>query len=182
MKQHSLVIGAVVMQFAVVGVLVWSAIGPLLSGREITLMALPRDPRDLMRGDYVELRYGIEELSMDGLTTDLQPVDVVQFGDELFVTLDSTVTGVVATGVFHTKPTSGLFILGRSVQRRSVDDTSHQRPPNATLSLRYGIEEYYTKTETAQRLEQRLRSSGMAIPVVVKIDTDGRARIDHIVD
>ena len=43
----------------------------LTFGEEISLLTVPVDPRDLFYGDYVTLRYEIEEVQKDKLTEDL---------------------------------------------------------------------------------------------------------------
>ena len=53
---------AALLQTAVLGFMVESRASILRSGTDVRLKTLPVDPRDLLRGDYVILSYGISSI------------------------------------------------------------------------------------------------------------------------
>lgn len=175
MRHVSLVIGALVVQATIVTVMLVSAMMPLWTGQEVTVMARAVDPRDLMRGDYVALDYDLSRILPQRLKTDLQSGVQLRYGQELYVTLDLTDSAAVATGIYQTRPSQGLFIRGRSSYPQMVPSTNDTSRFSG-INITYGIEEYYTDSETAQKLEGELRMGG-TLPVHLKIDTDGNARI-----
>ncbi len=180
MRSTSLVIGALVVQAAIVTVMLIKAVMPLWTGQEVLIMARAVDPRDLMRGDYVALDYDIKQLKTTELKSDLKPGMWVNYGDELYVTLRTTDSGAVATGVYRTPPQGVLIIKGRPAYRQRVAE-AHDTPRIDDLHLSYGIEEFYTDPQTAQLLDRRLRS-GTTLHVHLMIDNDGNARIRSLGD
>jgi uncharacterized membrane-anchored protein len=169
------VIGALVVQATIVTVMLVNAMMPLWNGQDVTIMARAVDPRDLLRGDYVALDYDINRVLPRSIKTDLQSGDQLRYGQELYVTLDLTDSTAVATGIYQTRPSQGLFIRGRSRYPQMVPSTNDTSRFSG-INITYGIEEYYTDSETAQKLEVELRM-GATLPVHLKIDTDGNARI-----
>lgn len=176
MRKTSLVIGALVVQATIVTVMLVSAMMPLWTGQEVTVMARAVDPRDLMRGDYVALDYEFNHIDPDQVLTDFKLYTLVPYGKELYVTLRLTDSGAVASGIYATQPDQGLFVKGRSSKRQYVDTLY-----GATLEVSYGIEEFYTDSDMAQRLERNLRT-GKGIPVKIMVDDQGNARIQTIGD
>ena len=57
----------VLVQASVVGAMILERAAILSQGREIVIRTVPIDPRDLFRGDYVILRYGVSRVSLAGL-------------------------------------------------------------------------------------------------------------------
>ena len=60
LKKHLPFIGVIVFVVGVVGYLIWSKERIVSGGTEVILETRPIDPRDLFRGEYVILRYKIE--------------------------------------------------------------------------------------------------------------------------
>lgn len=175
MPRTSLVIGALVVQAAIVTVMLIKAVMPLWTGQDVLIMARAVDPRDLMRGDYVALDYDLNLLKTSKLKSDLKPGMSVNYGEELYVTLRVTDSSAVPTGVYRTPPQDELMIKGRPLYTQSVP-TSTDTSRFSGLHMSYGIEEYYTDPQSAQQLDRRLRT-GTRIPVHLMIDSDGNARI-----
>lgn len=177
MPRTSLLIGALVIQVAVVTVMLVSAVMPLWTGSDVVIVARPVDPRDMMRGDYVALDYDIDHVRIDTITTDLVPGDHVRYGDVLYVALQPNDSSVTATGIYKDEPTTGLFLKGRCTDPETI--TEHKGVRSSMIHLTYGIEEYYTDPETAQQLERTMQRS-KGLPVHIMIDSHGNARIRQL--
>ena len=74
---------AFLVQAGLVGWLVADRALLLKNGHEVRLAVVPVDPRDLLRGDYIVLSYGISRLDNDKLAGD----DAFAVGDPIYVTL-----------------------------------------------------------------------------------------------
>jgi uncharacterized membrane-anchored protein len=177
MPRTSLLIGALVIQVVVVTVMLVSAVMPLWTGTDIVIVARPVDPRDLMRGDYVALDYDIDHVRIDTLKTDLVPGDHVRYGDVLYVTLQPNDSSVTATGIYRAEPSSGLFLKGRCTDPETITENTGARA--SMIHMNYGINEYYTDPETAQRLDRTLQRS-KGLPIHIMIDSHGNARIRQL--
>ncbi len=178
MLRISLLIVALLLQVTIVTVMIVKAVMPIWNGRETLFMAQPVDPRDIMRGDYVALNYEFNSILPHRMKTDLAPGSVVRGNEYLFVTIRMSDTGAVPTGIFRSTPVGEQFIKGRSGQTQIVPETDQDASYHA-IDMSYGIEEFYTDSETAQALDDELQK-GKKIPVVVMIDAEGNARIRSV--
>ena len=153
---------------AVLGWMVWDRVDLLKNGREIVLPVVPVDPRDLFRGDYVILGYGVSQVpapktQIEGRRT-----------GPLFVTLEKQADGdwkAVATAPSH----PGSVTADQVVLRGKSDSRFWQRGPAGTLRLRYGIESYFVPEGTGLELEKLVRDK--KIMAVVAVDAGGRSAI-----
>ncbi|MBX0291581.1 GDYXXLXY domain-containing protein [Hymenobacter sp. HSC-4F20] len=133
-------------------------------GRTITLRTRPVDPRDLLYGDYVTLRYQVSELPGhlwrgSVLPRRHQPAYVL-----LEPQPDGTYTAVAA---FPEKPsTTG----SQAVLRGSVQDVWRRG-----IRLRYGLERYYVPEGQGRALERR-----QSLRVEVSVAPWGQARITKV--
>ena len=64
----------------------------LRTGREIVLQVQPVDPRDLFRGDYVILGYGISPVSLSDQANGA-PLDQIKRGEPVYVTFQADAAG-----------------------------------------------------------------------------------------
>lgn len=156
----------------------------LRDGTEIVLKTAPVDPRDLMRGDYVRLRY--EEISsVDGslfegeLPADEGPV-------KLWLTLhtgDDGLAVVKAVSVDRpANPAPGEILLRSKPTRWSRSGSS--QTVAGQLSLSFGIERYYVPegeglaiedARNEQRTTVALRISDRGEAQIARIMIDGKA-------
>ena len=122
---------------------------PKLFGQEVLLKVAPYDPRDLMRGDYVELTF--EEISDDS-----------KIYNELLYSVIKTDETNVAHLVKMTdkKPKGCLFIKG-------------EKEYKSASRVTYGIEHYFASKKEIKKIE---RGHG-SLYAKVKIDKTGRARL-----
>jgi len=132
----------------------------LYTGEEIYLETAPVDPRDLLRWDYVTLRYAFES---EDIVQNYITHNNLQDGTTLYVSFikDSDEIWSVS-GVSKTIPDSGLFM---QVQ---VQKQSWWRG-----SLQTGIGKYFVPEGTGRQIE-RVRSDMTAL---AKIDQYGTAKI-----
>ena len=122
----------------------------LMFGQEISLSTVPVDPRDIFRGDYVTLRFAIEEVDASLLSE----LDKETYSDRLhyldapsvllFVTLTPDEEGIwQASEISLTPPEAGVYLRARLNESR----------------LDYGdyLRSYYVKENTGLVLEDAAR-------------------------
>lgn len=158
---------------------------PFQNGVEVVLETAPVDPRDLMRGHYVQLRYNVAERDVPvEWTTDLSPGDTIYMelipGDGLywsagriFAELDDVPEGAVAIrGTIYSLYDSDLRTVFDS-------ETSHDKSePTVFIGLHFGIERYYANAELAQELEDLNRER--RIGIAVRVAPSGQAAISAL--
>ncbi|KAF0807881.1 hypothetical protein A167_02755 [Alcanivorax sp. S71-1-4] len=121
---------------------------PLWTGEPVTLRVVPVDPRDLFRGNYARLNYGISSLPASLLPDQ----DTLREGQRVYVTLAPGEDGFwQATALSTQRPEHGTVVRGR-VQWAS----------GGQYVLRYGIEAWFAPKEKALALEDTLRGGGAA--------------------
>ncbi len=169
-------IAALFVQVCIVGWMVVSALMPLVNGTPLVMNAIPVDPRDLMRGDYVRLAYDMQTIEIDSsIATDFQKEQRLRYGEVVYVTYQDNGDTVIATGVYTSMPTGKAFLRARS-QRGVTIRRSSKSEWDRTVRLDYGIEEYYTDSETAKQIEKTIRD-GKTIQVHCMVAEDGLMRI-----
>lgn len=150
----------------------------LREGTEIVLKTAPVDPRDLMRGDYVRLRYEAIS-SVDGslfegdLPAHDRPV-------KLWLTLHPGEDGLAAVkAVSVNKPVDRApeEVFLRSKPSRWTRSGSSQAVAGQ-LSLRFGIERYYVPE--GEGLEIEAARNAERTTVAVRISEKGEAQIARI--
>ncbi len=139
----------------------------LASGTEVTLeVPRPKDPRSLFSGDYVIIRYAINEIDLKKIPNDLKNLD---YGMPVYVELEPKGAVWVPKMVRNTKPEKGVtFIKGKLLSYRDN---------NTVLSVDYGIENYFVPENTGREMEKRLREVQKA---VVSIDPSGKGTVVRI--
>ncbi|SDY16780.1 GDYXXLXY domain-containing protein [Hymenobacter psychrophilus] len=134
-------------------------------GRSITLQTEPVDPRDLLYGDHLRLRYQISELPGSLWRGSTLP----RRKDAAYVLLEPQAAGVdyAAVGIYPEAPaTTGQQV----VLRGSVQDVWRRG-----LRLRYGLERYYVPETMNRQMRQRRR-----LRVQISIAPWGQARITQV--
>lgn len=124
---------------------------PLLSTKTVVLTTQPVDPFDLVRGQYVIIRYEIGSIPI---------IDGAEVGNNVYVSLmeDSNGTSRYKSASLDKPSNDDLFIRG---QIKSIYKES--------MRVEYGIEQYFF--ERGARFETR------GMEVKVKLSSNGRARI-----
>lgn len=128
----------------------------LALGQEIRLKAMPVDPHDPFRGEYVALTYDISRIRLPA---------GVRVGDTVYVELEEAPRRWVAARVRTRPPAEGTtFIRGRVVSGGRIE---------------YGIETYFVEEGQGPRLEEAIAEGDLYVDVV--LDDDGRAKIEEVV-
>lgn len=138
----------------------------LRSGHEVVLQTRPIDPRDLMRGDYVILGYDITLIDrkiVQGVSEDGARVVYVALKPD-------------AQGLWHLSRASFekfSDLASDEVQIRGQSTYAIADYPDATITIRYGIERYYVPEGEGRAIEDSQRD--LQITAVVAVDDAGTA-------
>jgi uncharacterized membrane-anchored protein len=162
-------------QTGVLAAMVFDRMRLLTTGREITLPIIPVDPRDLFRGEYVELGYAVGRVPAR-LLEGPPPSPNTPF----YVTLEKAQDDTWAPiKLSRDKPQEidpdRIVLKGRSRFNRLALDASD---PNAVNSVRYGIEQYFVPQGEGPRLEALARDKKLA--ALIAVDGSGNAAIKGI--
>jgi len=124
---------------------------PLLGTKTAVLATQPVDPFDLIRGQYIIIRYEIDSIP---------PIDGAETGDNVYVSLmkDANGTSRYKSASLDKPSRDDLFIRGEIT---SIYESG--------MSVEYGIEQYFF--ERGARFETR------GLEVEVKLSDNGGARI-----
>jgi len=168
-KRSRLLIGLVLLQalFLIGITLSFYAIGWF--GKEIRLQTVPIDPRDLLYGDYVVLKYDINQIHTSlwkgpgKINEDIKTVYVVIKPNE-----KSTNKTYEAVGVYEQKPVvqEDAVILRGTIE--SIYDNN--------IHVKYGLETYYVAENTGLKLEKQVGK----LVTKVKVAPWGRAVLEGI--
>ena len=165
----------VLVQASVVGAMILERAAILSQGREIVIRTVPIDPRDLFRGDYVILRYGVSRVSLAGLEA---PEDLRR-AEAVFVTLapsedDEDDWSVVS--ISRDRPDTvadGAVVIAARVA------AAFGSGEGRTARIDYGIESYFVPEGTGRALEDKVRES--VVSVIVAVADSGKAAVKGLV-
>jgi uncharacterized membrane-anchored protein len=150
----------------------------LKTGREIMLAVRPLDPRDIFRGDYVTLGYDVSTITKPDAEMDQEYKDVAVDGN-VYVTLSPkpeggwTASHVGRVYPAHIAP--GEIVL----KGRVLTSWKSENPASTTLSVRYGIEQYFVPEGTGRALEAKVRDH--KIEAIVAVSSDGTSALKGLV-
>jgi uncharacterized membrane-anchored protein len=137
----------------------------------IRLEVAQRDPRDLLRGDYVRLEYPVAEIALETVIGG-RP----DYGEQIWVTLaprDSVHTLVAASRQPLTPAPGQRLLVGR-VQSLSA----RGRTSELLVRVDYGIERYYVPegkgTILAGRVEAEIALTEGGRPFLTRLFVNGR--------
>lgn len=173
MKIKTLII-AVIFQISLIGVMLGYALMPLYFGEEIKVKVNLYDPRDLFRGNYVDLSYdfsnfysrNFDEEKKDDRYIDRDDKRVIE-GARVYALLKPDVNGTYKFAKFSmSEPENGIFLAGR------YDGYSF---------VKYGIEHYYMPPKKALETEHKMMNSDIDAFAVLMVMKNGKARLKEIV-
>lgn len=161
----------------VVGMVV-KAILPLVTGRPVLLAIEPVDPRDLMRGQYVELSYDFTMLDLEKFSHALTPGREYRFGDRLYLVLRQADGSILAKPLHlqENKPAEGIFI--KVMPRYGFSIPPEKNAVKPTVHLKAGIEAFYADELMVPELEAQARAGKLAARVFIA--PGGEARLAGI--
>jgi uncharacterized membrane-anchored protein len=163
-------------QVALIALMVVDRIGILREGREVALQARPVDPRDFLRGDYVELAYDISSVGAGALQGHEPPGR----NAPVFVKLAPVADGVFEAVSVHLEPVPlgdrEVLIQGRVTSGTHCG--SNRRAFCDKLRVRYGIERYFVPEGEGLEIE-RARDK-RRVTIVAAVAPSGRAAIKRL--
>lgn len=171
MNKKSL-IGIALFWFIIVAIFVGYKEYTVQSGTKVLLKTKGYDPNDIFRGEYVKLRYEVNQVSVNLKTSDYENLKDLQkdfgVGDIIYVLLsvDEKTNVAVVKKVVKNKPASGLFLKGE------VSSSYH---PN--LGISYGLDSYFVEEGKGWSLENMLRDPEYNAFTEISIDKFGKAVI-----
>ncbi len=161
----------------------------LTNGQEVRLRTVPLDPRDLLRGDYVVLRYDISRLDTRTIKTRVD--GRFHYHQRAYVTLQKNDDGFwQAVALADTLPkqlSPQQALIAGYVQRVHTPFVRRHHPRNDNTAapkcespcqivyLRYGIEKYFVPEGQGKELEKQRNQHRVA--VLVRLSKDGHAAI-----
>lgn len=158
MKNKSLIYLVVLFQVLVLGGMFAKAFYPVMVGTPIKLKVLPIDPRDLFRGNYVNLGYDFSRIDLDSIKNDLDSttLSTLTYGDELFVelALDNKNEFYETIGVWQ-KPNKKQN--AKNIIIKAIANESPYSDYDNSIRVKAGIESFFTKKEKALALEDKMR-------------------------
>ncbi len=147
-------------------------------GERVLLATKPVDPRDMLRGDYLTLRFDISDLPHDKVRGDT-PAE--PWGKKIYVAL-------VPVGKFHQIDFASFAAIpataGRVLMRGTIDDRfawmRNQQDDKAAakaLQVMYGLERYYVAEGTGNprgELTAEVSVSAGGEPLMREVYIDGK--------
>lgn len=123
----------------------------LTYGDDIALLTVPVDPRDLLYGDYVTLRYEIEEVPKNEISTvilDKLNNSVNSNGLTVYGKLVKQDDIYVLDSLSDKKPRGSVYLTGKlsSYDYQNVDGVN-------VHSIDFGLERYFVPENTGKELE-----------------------------
>jgi uncharacterized membrane-anchored protein len=163
-------------QVALIAAMVIDRASILRRGTEITLDTRPVDPRDFLRGDYVQLRYQISNVRLDALAG----TPSAGHNTPIFVKLAPNVGGFYAAISAHLEPVplADREVLIRGQVTGGFNCGGDVRTFCPTADVTYGIERYFVPEGEGRAIESA-RNEGK-VSVVAAVTSDGRAAIKRL--
>ena len=151
----------------------------LRDGKEVRLEVVPVDPRDLFRGDYVVLGYGISTVELPKGVT-----DAFTRGQKVFVTLRPDENGrAEAVAVSAERPAisgADIAISGAVVNSLCPANQSGIRDcksENRVVRLQYGLESYFVPQGEGKKIETTEKSR---LEIVAAVTASGQSAIKRL--
>ncbi|MET0747435.1 MAG: GDYXXLXY domain-containing protein [Rhizobium sp.] len=144
----------------------------LRNGTEVLLKAAPVDPRDLLRGDYVILRYDISRVPVATLIGARPDKDGEQTLSVRLQKQPDDYWGIAESSFAPLPPVAGTVVL----VSRPFD--YHPAADLTSIGVDYGIESYYVPEGEGHDLEQAPASGRLAI--AVSVSSGGTAQIKSL--
>jgi hypothetical protein len=158
---------------------------PLWTGTRVVLQAVPVDPRDLFRGEFVRLATPANRVlvtaspaSTPGAIPEVRPVGE-WWADWPRTTVRGTVYVQLEQGAAgESRPVT----ISRRAVPGAVNLRGRIRPGDSppVLRIEYGLDAFYMEERTARPVEHAI-GEGRKVQMEVSIAGDGRARIRNLI-
>ncbi|MEX1669010.1 GDYXXLXY domain-containing protein [Zhongshania guokunii] len=165
--RKALIIALVVGQFGVLAYMAGQREWIRHRGENIYLRTAPVDPRDPMRGDYVQLSYGINNVDVSHYRG-RKAASALSRGAALYAVLKAGSVDVYELDYLSDQaPVSGLFLRGRLNREMSAGQ----------ISVSYGIEQYFVEQGSGRAIETKQGGvDGVQVPLEVAVAVGGNGR------
>ena len=165
---------AVIFQISLIGIMLGYALMPLYFGQEVRVRVSLYDPRDLFRGNYVDLNYEFSNFhsrNFDENDKDDRYIDQyderARDGARVYAVLKPDVNGTYSFAKFSiSKPENGVFLAGR------YDGYS---------LVKYGIEHFYMSPDSAANTEDEMREEDVHAYAILMVMDNGKARLKDLI-
>ena len=173
-NKQNLILIILIQAGILVGMLV-KAMYPLMAGKEVILPVSGRDPRDLFRGNYVDLQCWIESIPLDSVQNHLPKEKMLPKETEVFVELRSNGKWHEAVAVYP-EPQPGKLCIKGWLRNAEI------MPTESYLEVRYGLDSYFAPKEMAIAIEDTLRNRGRdsVLTITVRVTESGASRIEKL--
>ncbi|MDI9396082.1 MAG: GDYXXLXY domain-containing protein [Euryarchaeota archaeon] len=161
----------------------------LRTGTKVILKTEPVDPRDLFRGDYVNLNYEISTLNLEEIEAE-DPY--LEYNDRIYLALEIENGYGVPKKIYKKPPDNELYIKGtvkEPIYEYREEDDDNLIPEESRLKERrvveyrrieYGIESYFVPEGRGLEIESQQWASREGIDVNVVVDKFGNAVIKSL--
>lgn len=163
MNRKTFIIAMLIPAIAILGFLAYNYY-TYSAGEEILLKTVPVDPRDLFRGDYVNLRYEVSTINL----TNTPHIGNFTSGDDIYATLSMKEKFWSVTEV----GTEKTALQSNEVCMKGEVTSSY----GGQLRVRWGIESYFVPEEKGRDIELNIRN----VSVKVAVDSNCRAVIKEL--
>jgi uncharacterized membrane-anchored protein len=182
MTGNRIIIAAVVVALAQIGFLGWIIAGRaaiLRDGTEITLKVEPIDPRDLLRGDYVSLRYEISNIPVRQITN-LPPEPYLNDDRTLYARVKKGGDGYwhLVSASFDAPPAAAPDADEADI--KGFLSGGWDLSAGTSVSPDYGIDRFYVPEGEGMDIQQDIRVRPFGVRVALA--SDGAAQIKALLD
>jgi uncharacterized membrane-anchored protein len=182
---RALIGGAVCL--AILGGMIVGHAWPLWTGRVVLMKAVPVDPRDLFRGEYVRLSTPANSLIVaqrpaSSLSNGAGVPVVGQWWDNAEGERDRQMRGSLV--YVQLAPAEGAEYNAGTISRTPVEGAVNLRgrirsAAGGTMRVDYGLDAFYMQEGTARPVEDAIRAN-RNVQMEVAIAASGRARIRNL--
>jgi len=145
MKEVNKYLLCILMPIVILILILMSSYYIILFGEEIILKAAPVDPRDVFRGDYIELKYEIENIREN----QLKDIEIIN-DDEIiygFAVLKPSNGYYKLDFITRDKPKKGIFLKCHVSKNNKFNNRKFE------FKADYNIDRFYVKENTGQDIE-----------------------------
>jgi uncharacterized membrane-anchored protein len=162
MKKTFIVL-AIILQLMVLAYMAGEREYILRNGKVIHLRTAPIDPRDMFRGDYVRLNYGISRLPVN-MIKNADGVDEIKKGAKIYASLKEGPNGLYElVNADLQKPKDGLYLSGR------IPYPYRKPQVGNPIWVNYGIEAFFVEQGKGRKIEKR-RGSRTKVQVPLEME------------
>ena len=182
MKRYPLIAAAIllaVLQIGFLSFIIGSRAAILQSGKEVLLKIEPVDPRDLLRGDYIIVRYEVSSLPVK-LIAGLPAGELVSEARPVFLRLRKDPDGYWRTVSASLEPPAAAPASEDEADIQGAITAGWTLNADTTIPVSFGIERFYVPEGEGRAIESDLRERPFGIRVALA--RDGTPQIKALVD